>query len=83
MESGSTVVTLKKDFLQKLSVGKHTITILFEDGQAQGAFKVAEGLDATNPETGDRFNMGLWMSVMGISLAGGIGLFVFRKKLFS
>jgi len=83
VESGSTVVTLKKDFLQKLSVGKHTITILFEDGEAEGAFKVAEGLDTTNPETGDSFNIGLWMTLMSASLAGGIGLFVFRKKIFS
>lgn len=83
VESGSTVVTLKKDFLQKLSVGKHTITILFGDGQAEGSFRVSEGLDATNPETGDDFSMGLWMAVMGLSLAGGIGMIVFRKKLFS
>lgn len=80
VENG-TVVTLKKDFLQKLSVGKHTITILFEDGEAQGTFRVSEGLDATNPETGDRFNMGLWMTLMSVSAAGGIGLFVFRKKI--
>ena len=82
VESGSTVVTLKKDFLQKLSVGKHSITILFEDGEAEGSFRVSEGLDATNPETGDDFSMGLWMAVMGLSLAGGIGMIVFRKKIF-
>ena len=75
-----TVVTLKNSFLQKLGTGKHTITILFEDGEAEGAFKVAEGLDTTNPETGDGFDMALWLSVMGLSLAAGTVLFVFRKK---
>ena len=78
-----TVVTLKNSFLQKLSTGKHTITILFQDGQAEGAFKVAEGLDSTNPETGDSFRMGAWLSVMGLSLAGVTGLIVFRKKIFA
>ena len=66
-----------------LGTGKHTITILFEDGQAEASFRVARGLDATNPETGDSFPLGLWLSVMGLSLAGGAGLFVFRKKIFS
>ena len=78
-----TVVTLKNSFLQKLGTGKHTITILFEDGEAQGAFKVAEGLDPTNPETGDGFQMGLWLTVMGLSLTAGTALVVFRKKIFS
>lgn len=83
VKSGSTVVTLKNTFLQKLSTGKHTITILFEDGEAEATFLVAEGLDTSNPETGDNFNMGLWVTLMGASLAGGICLFVFRKKIFS
>ena len=78
-----TVVTLKNSFLQKLGAGKHTITILFEDGEAQGAFKVAEGLDPTNPETGDGFDMTLWLTVMGLSLTAGTALVVFRKKIFS
>lgn len=80
---GDTTVTLTNAFLQKLSTGKHTITLVFADGEAEGAFKVAEGLDSTNPETGDSFNMGLWLSLMGLSAAGGIGLLVFRKKLFA
>ena len=81
-KSGSTVITLKSAFLQKLDIGKHTITILFEDGQAEGAFKVADGLDTSNPETGDGFPMGLWMTVMAASLAGAAVLLVFRKKIF-
>lgn len=82
LSSGSTVVTLKKDYLQSLAVGRHTITILFEDGEAEGYFHISEGLDETNPETGDTFNPGLWLTVMALSLAAGTGLFVFRKKLF-
>lgn len=83
VKSGSTVVTLKSAFLQKLGTGKHTITILFEDGEASGTFKIAEGLDTSNPETGDAFPLGLWLTLIGASLAGGIGMFVFRKRIFS
>ena len=82
VSSGSTVVTLKKEFLQSLSVGKHTIAIVFEDGEAEGYFRISEGLDETNPETGDAFAPGLWLTVMALSLAAGAGLFVFRKKIF-
>ena len=82
VESGSTVVTLKKEFLQKLSVGSHTITVLFEDGQAETAFRVSEGLDTTNPETGDSFRPGLWCTVLTLSTAAATGLLVFRKKFF-
>lgn len=82
-KEGSTVITLKNEFLKKLGTGKHTITILFEDGQAEAAFKVAEGLDDTNPETGDTFPMGLWLTLMGTSAAGIIAVMVFRKKIFS
>lgn len=81
-KSGSTVITLTNAFLQKLSTGEHTITILFEDGEAEATFLVAEGLDTSNPETGDSFNPGLWIGLMCASAAGGIGLFVFRKKIF-
>ena len=83
VKSGSTVVTLKKDFLQKLSVGNHTVTILFEDGQAEGTFRVSEGLDTTNPETGDNSRIGLWCGIMAITAAAGTGLIVFRKKIFA
>lgn len=80
---GDLTVTLTNAFLQKLDTGKHTITILFADGEAEGIFYVSEGLDGTNPETGDSFRLELWVSVMGISLAAVAGLLIFRKKFFS
>ena len=79
---GDTTVILSNAFLKKLSTGKHTVTLVFEDGEAEGAFKVAEGLDPSNPETGDPFSMGLWLTVMGTSLAAISALVVFRKKIF-
>ena len=78
-----TVITLKGAFLQKLGTGKHTVTVLFDDGKADGAFQVAEGLDTSNPETGDTFPLELWLTLMGASAAAGAALFVFRKKIFS
>ncbi len=78
--TGNTTVTLMRAFLKSLKNGSHTITILFEDGEATGTFRVAEGLDTTNPETGD--SIGLWVGLMGLTASAATGLSLFRKKLF-
>lgn len=41
VESGSTKVTLKPEYLEKLSDGKHTITIVSDAGTASAQFSVA------------------------------------------
>lgn len=41
-ESGSTVITLRPDYLSTLSTGSHTITVLYTDGEATGTFTVVE-----------------------------------------
>ena len=38
--SGSTVVTLKKDYLATLSVGKHELTIVYNDGECSTEFEI-------------------------------------------
>lgn len=74
--TGNTTVTLKRAFLKSLKNGSHTITILFEDGEATGTFRVAEGLDTTNPETGDSIT--LWVSLM---TASATALVLLKKRL--
>jgi len=78
--TGNTSITLKRAFLKTLKNGSHTITILFADGVANGTIRVAEGLDTSNPETGD--SIGLWISLMGLTASAAMGLILFRKKLF-
>lgn len=38
--SGSTVVTLKKEYLEKLSEGKHKLTIAYKDGECNTNFEI-------------------------------------------
>lgn len=38
--TGSTLVTLKKDYLETLSVGKHTLTVVYTDGECTIEFEV-------------------------------------------
>jgi len=75
--TGSTTITLKRTFLKQLKNGDHTISILFEDGEASGTFRVTEGLDTSNPETGD--TIFLWVTLMTASAAA---LVLLKKKAF-
>lgn len=38
--SGSTVITLKNDYLATLSVGKHTLTVVYNDGECSTEFEI-------------------------------------------
>jgi len=39
-ESGSTIIALKNGFLDKLSVGTHSLTVMYTDGEATGNFTI-------------------------------------------
>ena len=79
VKEGSTIVTLKKDFLQHLDLGKHTITVKFTDGEAEGSFKISAPADESNPKTGDV--IGIWVSVLLLSFTGILGTaLVYRMK---
>ena len=73
-KSGSTVITLKPDYLNTLTAEEHAITVLYTDGEAAGVFTIAErpNDDAVSPETGDDLQMIPWIILMLIS--GGAGL---------
>lgn len=52
VRAGSTIVTLKAEYLNALSAGKHTLTILYADGEATGEFVIL----AQNTDGGDTEN---------------------------
>ena len=89
--SGSTVVTLKAEYLQTLSVGTHKLTIVYNDGECNTGLEVkaaseqtkpTEGdkSDTTSPKTGDNSNMLLWMALLFVSGFGIIGTTAYSKK---
>lgn len=88
-ETGSTVITLKPDYLNTLAAGGHTIAVLYTDGEAQGTFTIAEkpndttdptDEDSASPETGDNSNIALMLSVTLLAGAALIGLVVYNRK---
>ena len=80
-KSGSTIVTLSKDYLATLSVGNHTLTVLFNDGECSTNFTVKAVGDnnpgtavtpdntTNNPQTGD--HSGIVLAVVVLLVSGG------------
>lgn len=91
--SGSTVVTLKTDFLKTLSVGKHKLTVLYNDGECSTYFEIRKaGSEQTepsaptdktpdkNPHTGDSGALLLVSAVLSVSALGAAAAAVYGRK---
>ena len=81
-ESGSTIITLKKEFVDTLSVGEHTLKVLFNDGGvAITTFNVAKVTVPTdNPQTGDNIGFYIISGILSIVGLVGTGIFYRRKQ---
>ena len=80
-KSGSTIITLNKDYVNSLSVGEHTLKVAFNNGgEATTKFTIAKAEESTsnNPKTGD--NIAVWISLMVVSILGVAGTVKFVKK---
>lgn len=84
VKEGSTVVTLKADYVATLSAGEHTIGIVSESGTATTTFtvnaKAVVDNDTKSPQTGENSHMVLWIALLFVSGAGVIGTTVYGKK---
>jgi hypothetical protein len=65
-EKGSTLIHLKPETLQKLSIGKHEVRISFDDGEVSTTLTIQNN---EVPDTGDESRLVLWSGVMLASLA--------------
>lgn len=86
--SGSTVVTLNADYLKTLSVGNHSITFVYTDGECSTNFEVKNELTDTqktdetakSPQTGDNSEVALWICLLLVSIISLSATAVLRKK---
>lgn len=79
-ESGSTIITLKKEYLDTLSKGVHDIKVVFSDnGIAYTTFNILEDTSIkSTPKTLDNINKFIVMLFISTS-----GLFILRKKIIN
>ena len=82
MEKGSTIITLKADYVASLPAGDHTKGIVSTSGTATTEFTVnaqtASGNDS--PKTGDNNNLLLWLALMILSASGTAGAVAYFRK---
>ena len=76
VKEGSTIVTLKPEYLNTLTEGKHTLEIVWTDGTASTTFTVK----ADSPQTGDNSMMWLWIALLFVSGFGVVKTTVYTKK---
>ena len=87
--SGSTIITLDKEYLSTLTVGKHTLRIAYNDGgYVDTEFNVKAVVNQTSnqipaipmtPDTSD--NIMLYISLFGICVLSMFGVNVYYKKM--
>lgn len=80
VKSGSTIISLKPEYLNTLSVGKHTLTVIYTDGEVSGEFEILKDTETPTPDTGDNNNMALWITLMFIAACGLTGVMAYGRK---
>ena len=85
-KAGSTIVTLKTDYLNTLSIGEHKIKILYDDGEVETTFKVIKKVgtdnneeEPTSPKTDDLSNITLWK--VGLTVSGILFVIILGCKI--
>lgn len=73
---GSTIVTLKKAYLETLKSGNYTLKVEYKDGgSAEATFTIPEN----NPKTGDRIMISILFGSIGIIGLIGCAMFLNKK----
>ena len=80
-KSGSTILTFKKNYLDNLSVGSHTLKVIFNDkNTATTKFSISyKNEEIENPKTSDDIMIYLVLEIISVVSIGGY--IVYRKKL--
>ena len=88
-ESGSTIITFKKEFVDSLSAGEHTLKVLFTDGgEANTKFTVTNitstdsnvTSEVSNPKTSDNIALYIVAGILSMIGLAGAGVFAYRRK---
>ena len=77
LKSGSTVLTLKADYLDKLKAGTHTLKFKYGDNYAETTFKVTAKAAA---KTGDSTSVQIWLFTLGIALIAAAVVIISKRR---
>ncbi|MEG0662077.1 MAG: hypothetical protein RR472_02250, partial [Anaerovoracaceae bacterium] len=79
--SGSTIITIKPEYLKTLSEGKHTLKVVYKNGYASTNLTIGE--HRTAPQTGDPAHMASWLALLFVSGGAFTGLAMRKWKKVS
>lgn len=80
IRSGSTIVTLKSEYLSTLSTGKHTLTVVYFDGKTSGEFEILNSSQNDELQTAIRIHDSQWMITLFLASCGFITFVAARFK---
>lgn len=87
ISKGSTIITLKKDLLNTLNEGRHTVVAKIDDKEANAYFEIEKieeyENNIDNPPTVD--NIMFYLSTLGLSTLGlaCFGIYIKKSKVFN
>ena len=73
-----TTIKLKNSYLETCPAGTYSIEVEYEDGDAEETFKIKK--EIVNAETGDFFNLYLWIGMLVLSFSAVVVLLAMRRK---
>ena len=83
-EPGSLKATVKAEYLETLEEGGHEVKVVFDDGKAVTTLTIATeasgGTTPVTPDTGDYSHLGLYITVMAVSLMMELALYCSLKR---
>ena len=77
LSTGTVEVTFSSAFMERIQIGQHTITFVFDDGYCSCNFYV---VDRQTGKTGDTNNIALWGALAGMCVIGGAAAVVILNK---
>ena len=78
-KEGSTIIIFNKDYISKLSVSKHTVRVMFDDGEANTEFNIIRE-KIENPSTKDNFEKYVITGIVSIFGLISCALILKRKE---
>ena len=77
-KSGSTIITLSKEYMQSLSVGEHSIKVDFTDGEANTTVTIIESV--LNPKTYDFIGKSVLTLIISSIVIGSLLIYMKKKQ---
>lgn len=78
--NGSTIITLKKEYLKTLSKGTYTLKVSYTDG---GNASTTFGIPEENPQTNDRIINSILLGCLSLLATVGSVIYLNKKKRFN